>query len=252
MAIILLINIGEVMRIGTGIIILLLALIALVAEIILYFIFGIGAAFSGNVQSVPSIAMFFIWLMVMTIAVGIVSPLSALLEQLVKKRNLSIYILVPALGLVGIGTALFLFIGYQVAKSHAQQPPTQASDSSAVSAASAASADDSNASYIDKIEIKNLTVGKTVFYDAGVFGELKNKGDRTVTSVDIVIKFLNKDSQIIAESNYSPIRKDSLFPDTSAPLKPNFVRKFGYRASEAPAEWAHKVAVSVVKVELEP
>jgi hypothetical protein len=238
------------MKIGTGIIILLLAVVTLVAEIILYFIMGIGAAFSGNAQSVPGIAMFFIWLMVMTIAVGVVSPLSALLEQLVKKRNLSIYILVPALGLVGIGTALILFIGYQVAKSHAQ-PPAQ-TVASAVSAASAASAEDSNASYVDKIEIKNLTVGQTVFYDTGVFGELKNKGDRTVTGVDIVIKFLNKDSQIIAESNYSPIRKDSLFPDTNAPLKPNFVRKFGYRASEAPAEWAHKVAVSVVKVELEP
>lgn len=240
------------MKIGTGIIILLLAVVTLVAEIVLYFIMGIGAAFSGNAQSVPGIAIFFIWLMVMTIAVGVVSPLSALVEQLIKKRNLSIYILVPALGLVGLGTALILFVGYQIARSHAQLPTQTNSNSTVISSPNAVSAEDSNTSYIDKIEIKNLTVGKTVFYDAGVFGELKNKGDRTVASVDIVIKFLNKDNQIIAESNYSPIRKDSFLPDASAPLKPNFVRKFGYRASEAPAEWAHKVTASVVKVELEP
>lgn len=239
------------MKIGTGIIILLLSVVALVAEIVLYFIMGIGAAFSGNAHSVPGIAMFFVWLMVMTIAVGGISPLSALIEQLVKKRNLSIYILLPALSVVGLGMALILFISYQVALRSQAQSPIQAVASTAPTA-SVASAEDSNASYIDKIEIKNLSVGKTVFYDAGVFGELKNKGDRTVTGVDIVIRFLDKDGKTIAESNYSPIRKDSFLPDASAPLKPNFARKFGYRASEAPAEWAHKVTASVVKVEVEP
>jgi hypothetical protein len=99
------------MKIGVGIIIFFVALIALVAEIILYFIFGLGAAFSGNASSVGGIAAFFVWLMIMTVVIGVASPIAALIEQLTKKQNVSIYILLPTVGLIGVGLGAILLLG---------------------------------------------------------------------------------------------------------------------------------------------
>ena len=77
------------MKFSIGIIIFFLAMIALVAEIVLYFIFGIGAAISG-VSGVVGIAGFFVWLMIMTVAAGIGAPICGLIEHLTKKENIAL------------------------------------------------------------------------------------------------------------------------------------------------------------------
>ena len=241
------------MKIGTGIIIFFLALIALIAEIVLYFIFGIGAAFSGSSSSLPGIAAFFVWLMIMTVVIGVASPIAALIEQLTKRENLSLYILLPTVGLIGVGLgALLLIVGLSVpsrstAKSTANQNSTNQNSSN-----SSAVVSDSDAQYLDKIQIRNLEVGTTALREPGVFGELKNTGDRTVKSVEITIYFLDKSGNPVAEKNYSPIFPDTIMMNQDhAPLKPNHSRKFGYRADDAPSDWARKVTARVVKVELE-
>lgn len=73
------------MKIGTAIIIFFVAIIALVAEFILYMIFGIGAAFSGSINSLAGTAFFFVTLMVMTITTGVLAPICAIIQMIVNK-----------------------------------------------------------------------------------------------------------------------------------------------------------------------
>src|SRR5712691_3173810 len=54
-----------------GLIIFFLAIIALVAELILYFIIGLGAALSGSADSAKGVATIFVILMVVTALVGL-------------------------------------------------------------------------------------------------------------------------------------------------------------------------------------
>ena len=73
------------MKIGTAIIIFFVAIIALVAEFILYMIFGIGAILSGGINSLTGTAFFFVTLMVMTIATGVLAPICAIIQIIVDK-----------------------------------------------------------------------------------------------------------------------------------------------------------------------
>lgn len=73
------------MKFGLSIIILLLSIVALVAEFILYMIFGVGAVFSGDAFSLTGIAMFFVFLIVFTIAIGILAPVSSLIGFIIEK-----------------------------------------------------------------------------------------------------------------------------------------------------------------------
>jgi hypothetical protein len=248
------------MKIGVGILIFFVALIALVAEIILYFIFGLGAAFSGNVSSVGGIAAFFVWLMIMTVVIGVASPIAALIEQLTKKQNISIYILLPTVGLIGVGLGAILLVGSYKVNQYSQNksvaPSNQSSNSSntaVVTSDAGSQSSDAGSQYIDKIQIRNLEVSTTVLREPGVFGELKNTGDRTVKTVDITIYFLDKSGNVVAEKEHSPIFQTeyNFGEHDSSPLKPNHSRKFGYKADDAPSDWARKVKAKVTKVEFE-
>lgn len=245
------------MKIGVGILIFLVATIALVAEIILYFMFGIGAAVTGEASSVIGVAAFFVWLMFMTVIVGVMSPIAALIEQVTKKENLSLYILLPTVGIAAIGIGgILLFTSYTAHKSWENDKSVTTDKNSNITTTSAVTstgnANNADSAYIDKIEIKNLKVGTSVLQEPAVFGEIKNKGDRTIKSLDLVIYFLDKDGNIVAEKEYSPIfPSEYSFGNDSSPLKPNYARKFGYRAQDAPSDWNRKVEVKVVKVELE-
>lgn len=97
------------MKIGTSLLILLLAIIALVAEAILYFLFGLGAAFSGNLAQIGGIAYFFVSMMIITIALGISAPICAIIESSIKKENLGYKILFSIQGIL----ILFLVGAYQ-------------------------------------------------------------------------------------------------------------------------------------------
>lgn len=241
------------MKIGVGILIFFVALIALVAEIILYFIFGLGAAFSGNASSVGGIAAFFAWLMIMTVVIGVASPIAALIEQLTKKQNVAIYILLPTAGLIGVGLGAILLLGSYKANQYSQNKSVALSNQSSNSSNTAIVTNDEGSQYIDKIQIRNLEVSTTVLREQGVFGELKNTGDRTVKTVDVTIYFLDKDGNVVAEKEYSPIFQTeyNFGGHDRSPLKPNHARKFGYKAEGAPSDWARKVKAKVTKVEFE-
>ena len=99
------------MKFSIGIVIFLLALIALVAEVILYFIFGIGAAVSGSTESVIGLAAIFVWLMIMTAAAGVTAPIAGLIENVTKKENLGLWIFAGVLLLTGLGSGAFMLLG---------------------------------------------------------------------------------------------------------------------------------------------
>jgi hypothetical protein len=73
------------MKFGTAIIIFFVAIIALVAEFILYMIFGIGAAFSGSMSSLAGTAFFFVTLMVLTITTAVLAPICSIIELVLNK-----------------------------------------------------------------------------------------------------------------------------------------------------------------------
>jgi len=102
------------MKFGTGIIIFFLALIALVAEVVLYFMFGISAAFSGGAKSIGGIAAFFVCLMIVTIVAGIAAPVCGFIENASKKTNLGMYIFLPVVGLAGIGFGAMFLVGHSM------------------------------------------------------------------------------------------------------------------------------------------
>lgn len=91
------------MNIGMGLIVFLISLIALVAEFILYFIFGFGASFSGNISTLEGVAFFFVGLMVLTGAIGFLYPLFAIIATVTKRKSLCIRLFIIILGIIFIG-----------------------------------------------------------------------------------------------------------------------------------------------------
>ena len=95
------------MKLATSIIIFFLAILALVAEFILYMIMGMGSAFSGDMSALEGTAFFFVSLMILTAVTGVIAPVSALVELVVKKENIGLYIMLSVLGFVAIGLVVF-------------------------------------------------------------------------------------------------------------------------------------------------
>lgn len=80
-------SLGVTMKFTSAIIIFFLAIFAIVAEFILYMIFGVGAALSGDISGVTGIAAFFVGLMIFTIAAGLFAPICALIEFIISKSS---------------------------------------------------------------------------------------------------------------------------------------------------------------------
>jgi len=103
--------------------------------------------------------------------------------------------------------------------------------------------------YLGKIIVKGVTVEPTALGGKGVFGEVKNAGDRAVSKVEITIYCLDKNGSPIFEKSYDPVLVSKFpFGDSNAPLKPGYSRRFGVKVDDAPSEWSGKVEVKVTKI----
>lgn len=99
------------------------------------------------------------------------------------------------------------------------------------------------------VEIRHVETGKSTLGDPGVFGEIKNVGDRTLAEVELTVYCLGADGAPVFEQTHHPVLASSMsFGDASEPLKANYSRKFGYNLEDAPSDWAGKVKVEVTKV----
>ncbi len=105
--------------------------------------------------------------------------------------------------------------------------------------------------YFDKIEVRNVRVGQDVLGRQGVFGELKNRGDRTLRRVEVTAYCLDKEGNMVHEETYTPVLVSEYSFGDNQPLKPNYGKTFGFRIDGAPSDWAKKVTVAVTDVEFE-
>jgi len=105
--------------------------------------------------------------------------------------------------------------------------------------------------YIDKIEVMNVRVGQESGDRFVVFGELKNRGDRTLREVEITAYCLDKEGDVVHEETYRPVSASGNPFGDDQPLKPNYGKKFGYRIDKAPSDWARKVKVDVTDLEFQ-
>jgi hypothetical protein len=105
--------------------------------------------------------------------------------------------------------------------------------------------------YINKVEIRNLRVAKTISGDFGVFGEIKNFGDRILRKVEITIYFLDKNDKPIFEKSYNPVFVTKFSIGDNEPLKPNYSTKFGYGPDDVPSDWAQNVRAKITNIEFE-
>ncbi len=70
----------------------------------------------------------------------------------------------------------------------------------------------------------------------GVFGKLKNRGNRTVTELKLTVYFKDKSGATIYQKEYYPVLASRL-GSGDGPLQPGYIRRFSYRAEGVPAEW---------------
>lgn len=105
--------------------------------------------------------------------------------------------------------------------------------------------------YIDKVKILNLRVAEAQFGGLGIFGEIKNTGDKTLTEVEITIYFLDKNNKPIFEKTYLPVLVSDFSIGNNKPLRPNYSEKFGYKPDDIPSDWAQKVRTKITNIEFE-
>jgi len=89
---------------------------------------------------------------------------------------------------------------------------------------------------------------------AVVRGKLKNTGSNTLTEVEITAYFMDKSGHRIYEETYLPVSVEgiSFEGDADKPLKPGYIREFGFKAKNCPKEWNPGVvecAITAMKFE---
>lgn len=106
--------------------------------------------------------------------------------------------------------------------------------------------------YFDKIEVRNIHLGADFLGTVGVFGEIKNNGDRTLKEVEITTYCLDKNEKVVFEKTFHPVLvSEYSFMSDNTPLKPNYSRRFGYKLDDAPSDWSKKVKVAVTDIEFQ-
>ena len=102
--------------------------------------------------------------------------------------------------------------------------------------------------YFQNIEIRDLSISESTLKDTGVFGEIKNNGNRSLKEVEITVYCLDKDGKAIFEKKYYPILISRF--SQGIPLKPNYSQKFGYKL-DAPSDWSGNIRAEVTNLEFE-
>lgn len=171
---------------------------------------------------------------------------------------------IPALIILFVITAAFwaivigLFSSFwgrpfsRSATSAATSDVPAATDSPTNSGGTSASSDAAELTYLSKVVVSNVSVAQAELGGMGVFGEVKNTGDRTLKEVEITIYCLGPDGKTIFEKKYDPVLVSELgIGDNNEPLKPGYVRKFGVSMDDAPSEWKRQVSVKVTTVQFQ-
>ena len=88
--------------------------------------------------------------------------------------------------------------------------------------------------------------------EPAVFGTIRNKGDSTLTRVEITVFFLGADDKPIAETTFNPVFVSEFSLSDKGPLKAGYVRDFGYSVQEyAPSGWGRKARAEITRIEFQ-
>jgi hypothetical protein len=82
-----------------------------------------------------------------------------------------------------------------------------------------------------------------------VKGKLKNVGTKTLTRVKVVAYFKDKDGKTIYENDFPAVFVGG-FSSGDTPLKPNYIKDFGFKSKDCPKEWSEG-SVDVVISDIE-
>lgn len=149
--------------------------------------------------------------------------------------------MLPILGLILGGLAVFGVVGMREVRTATETKSPVKIESS----------DKEKTAYFEKILVRRVHIGESILDETGVFGEIKNTGDRTLSKVEITIYCLDRNGKPIFEKTYHPVLVSEWSITDNQPLKPNYSRKFGVKLDDAPSDWARKVKVEVTDVEFE-
>jgi len=228
---------------GKCIMIFFLAIIALGIEFALYMAFGVGAAFAGMETGLPLIAVFFMTLMIYTGVIGVAALVGAIVTSTRNGEAASYKIIIYTLG---IGLIIFLLVNvitFFGIGAHKTIAPGSFDGLAQVDTAAVHLED-----YKDKIMVSNVKISKTWSGDYGVFGEIKNTGNRTLDEVEITVYALDIEGISIYEKKFHPVLVTDFSFNNEGPLKPNYSRKFGYKMDGVSSEWSKKVRVEVGEI----
>ena len=191
------------------------------------------------------IACLFAWIPLLgmvAIPFALLGGLLGLIGLITAASDRQVSTVMPIVGGLLCGGAIGLQVLYVGAIAEAVNTPRRAG----APAVNAAPPD-----YIDKIELFNVETGTTVLDRPGVFGEIKNTGDRTVTYVRLTVEALDRQGRPVWDMTVAPVNRSSWDSDTRPPLKPNYGRKWGYRMDNLPSDYSGRVRVRVTDVELQ-
>jgi hypothetical protein len=84
-----------------------------------------------------------------------------------------------------------------------------------------------------------------------VFGKIKNNGNRSIGKVEVTAYFLDNQGKTIFENSYPAVNAGTLM-SVDTPLKPNYIKEFGFKSKGCPSEWSEgKVRVAITDIEFE-
>ncbi len=193
------------MSIGLSIVIFFISIIALLAEIFLYFIFGMGAAFTGDMTSLTGVALLFGILMILTLTTGILAPICAIVEAIAKKKNLAYWLLLSLNGF------LFVIILVGASMGIAKEPPSSSniSQPSALSQEeviprqnlmAAISAAVAPVSYrLEHHDADMMSGGSHMLNHIRFYRQFENKSDNTIVGLQYTVKFYDAFGELVHE-----------------------------------------------------
>ena len=92
---------------------------------------------------------------------------------------------------------------------------------------------------LTKVELQNVRIGvgtSNGVLGTAIFGEINNKGDKTISIAEMNVEFMNEDGEVAKEHKYFPVNKFSF--RESLPLKPGQSKEFGFPIDDIiPEDW---------------
>lgn len=106
--------------------------------------------------------------------------------------------------------------------------------------------------YIGNVKLKNFKIADGERFGMpvkGVFGTIVNQGDRTLDKVKVTVYFLDKAGNVVGEKDYHPVYVSGYSLGGNKPLKPNYVKDFGYSVDDdAPSAWAERAKAKITDI----